>query len=144
MKGLFIPGITAEMFRSGCLESIESLISEDEIFNIDYNPRHIPAIRDKLWEIQRCSNCILKPEKKIVEIKPQWIPTAERLPEEKVEVLVTVEVDGKKYIENGILSGVNHGQWETIYDRYEIDVYGRNRNSKIVAWMESPKPYGGE
>lgn len=61
VKGLFIPGITAEMFRSGCLESIENLMLEDEIFNIDYDPRHIPAIRDKLWEIQQCSNCILKP-----------------------------------------------------------------------------------
>ena len=83
MKGLFIPGITAEMFRSGCLESIESLMSEAEIFNIDYDPRHIPAIRDKLWEIQQCSNCILKPEKKIVEIKSQWIPLKEKLPNDK-------------------------------------------------------------
>lgn len=35
MKGLFIPGITAEMFRNGCLESIEALMSEGKIFDIE-------------------------------------------------------------------------------------------------------------
>jgi len=38
MKGLFIPEITAEMFRSGCLESIEALMAEGEIYDIDYEP----------------------------------------------------------------------------------------------------------
>ena len=38
MKGLFIPGITAEMFRNGCLESIEALMAEGEIYDIDYSP----------------------------------------------------------------------------------------------------------
>ena len=38
MKGLFIPEITAEMFRNGCLESIEALMAEGEIYNIDYSP----------------------------------------------------------------------------------------------------------
>lgn len=36
MKGLFIPGITAEMFRNGCLEGIEALMAEGEIYDIDY------------------------------------------------------------------------------------------------------------
>ena len=36
MKGLFIPGITAEMFRNGCLEGIETLMAEGEIYDIDY------------------------------------------------------------------------------------------------------------
>ena len=36
MKGLFIPEITAEMFRNGCLESIEALMAEGEIYDIDY------------------------------------------------------------------------------------------------------------
>lgn len=35
MKGLFIPGITTEMFRNGCLESIEALMSEGKIFDIE-------------------------------------------------------------------------------------------------------------
>ena len=38
MKGLFIPDITAEMFRNGCLESIEELMAEGEIYDIEYSP----------------------------------------------------------------------------------------------------------
>ena len=38
MKGLFIPGITAEMFRNGCLESIEELMARGEMFDIEYLP----------------------------------------------------------------------------------------------------------
>lgn len=46
MKGLFIPGITAEMFRGGCLESIEALMAEGEIYDIECDPsaqRWIPC-----------------------------------------------------------------------------------------------------
>lgn len=38
MKGLFIPEITAEMFRNGCLESIEALMTDGEIYDIEYEP----------------------------------------------------------------------------------------------------------
>ncbi len=38
MKGLFIPDITEEMFRNGCLESIEALMAEGKIYDIDYSP----------------------------------------------------------------------------------------------------------
>ena len=38
MKGLFIPEITAEMFREGCFESIETLIAEGEMYDIEYSP----------------------------------------------------------------------------------------------------------
>lgn len=38
MKGLFIPEVTAEMFRNGCLESIEALMAEGEIYDIEYSP----------------------------------------------------------------------------------------------------------
>ena len=37
MKGLFLPEITTEDFRDGCLESIEALIGEGEIYDIDYS-----------------------------------------------------------------------------------------------------------
>ena len=36
MKGLFIPEITAEMFKSGCLEIIEALMAVGEIYDIEY------------------------------------------------------------------------------------------------------------
>lgn len=38
MKGLFIPEITTELFRNGCLESIEELMTEGKIYDIDYSP----------------------------------------------------------------------------------------------------------
>lgn len=47
MKGLFIPEITAEMFKNGCLESIEALMAEGEIYDIDYP-----------LEQQPCEDCI--------------------------------------------------------------------------------------
>ena len=37
MKGLFLPEITTEMFKDGWLESIEALIGEGEIYDIDYS-----------------------------------------------------------------------------------------------------------
>lgn len=43
MKGLFIPEITAEMFRNGCLESIETLMAEGEIYDIDYSLEQEPC-----------------------------------------------------------------------------------------------------
>ncbi len=36
MKGLFIPGITAKMFRDASLESIATLMAEGKIHDIDY------------------------------------------------------------------------------------------------------------
>ena len=33
-----MPEITAEMFRNGCLESIEALMAEGEIYDIEYSP----------------------------------------------------------------------------------------------------------
>ena len=39
MKGIFIPEITVEMFRNGCLESIETLMTEGEIYDIEYDPK---------------------------------------------------------------------------------------------------------
>ena len=51
MKGLFIPEITAEMFRNGCLESIEALMEEGEIYDIEYS-KWIP-ISERLPEVNQ-------------------------------------------------------------------------------------------
>ena len=66
MKGLFIPGITAEMFRitakmfrNSCLESIETLMAKGIMYDIDYTG---------------------------------WIPVGERLPEKSGHYIVTEKV----------------------------------------------------
>lgn len=61
MKGLFIPEITTEMFRNGCLESIEALMAECKIYDIDYQQPCEDAISrkavldklNKLIEVER-------------------------------------------------------------------------------------------
>lgn len=62
MKGIFIPEITVEMFRDGCLESIEALMAEGEIYDIEY-------------------------DFKSAEPKPEWIPCSEELPKNGTSVL---------------------------------------------------------
>lgn len=52
MKGLFIPEITAEMFRNGCLESIEALMAEGEIYDIECDPSA------DVVEVVRCADCV--------------------------------------------------------------------------------------
>lgn len=60
MKGLFIPEITAEMFRNGCLEGIEALMAEGEIYDIDYETErkkgHYVGEADAV-EVVRCDQC---------------------------------------------------------------------------------------
>lgn len=54
MKGLFIPDITAEMFRNGCLESIEALMAEGKIYDIDYSPKNkLEKIRKTLDDLDK-------------------------------------------------------------------------------------------
>jgi hypothetical protein len=43
MKGLFIPGITAKMFRDACLETIETLMTEGAIYDINIDIDYGPA-----------------------------------------------------------------------------------------------------
>lgn len=112
MKGLFIPEITAEMFRNGCLESIESLMAEGEIYDIDYEP------------------------------EPQWIPCKERLPEIGDTYIVTgVQKDThEKEWHYFVDVASNYGDyiddyWDTFNDWIE------GQETHIVAWMPLPKPY---
>lgn len=53
MKGLFIPEITAEMFRNGCLESIEALMAEGKVYDIEYSSwvsvhKRLPKINQRV------------------------------------------------------------------------------------------------
>ena len=49
MKGLFIPDITTEMFRNGCLEGIEALMAEGELYDIEYNPKQPTIEPEPQW-----------------------------------------------------------------------------------------------
>lgn len=122
MKGLFIPDITAEMFRSGCLESIEALMAKGEIYDIDYEPEQ------------------------------RWISCEERLPEEGQLVLTTIRgtdvirvkdgetledaIDRSRKIVRVSVGFIGSDGW------YGVDGY-----PEIVApcaWKPLPEPYKGE
>ena len=47
MKGLFIPGITAKMFRDASVESIAELMADGKIYDIDYQEPCEDAISRK-------------------------------------------------------------------------------------------------
>ena len=62
MKGLFIPGITTEMFRNASVESVAELITEGKVYDIDYqDPKmgHWVVVDDKYGDnsICECSEC---------------------------------------------------------------------------------------
>lgn len=45
MKGLFIPGITAKMFRDASVESVAELMADGEIYDIDYQGIRIQQLK---------------------------------------------------------------------------------------------------
>ena len=124
MKGLFIPEITAEMFRNGCLESIEALMAEGGIYDIEYDPE------------QKTGG---------------WVLCSERLPESsrvwRTEYLATVFCAQWKEKtktmcvewENITVSGKAISRW--IWNNRLFP-----KECEIIAWMPLPKPMkvGGE
>ena len=129
MKRIFIPEITVEMFRNGCLESIEELMAEGEIYDIDYS-RWIPITdrpmtneeEKKLCEKWGIEEGILEDWEKRVFTCP--------LPEDGQEILISVG----RYVHEDICSwddgccGLeNNGDWDG-----------------IDAWMPKPEPYKKE
>ena len=64
MKGLFIPEITAEMFRNGCLESIEALMAEGEIYDIEYS-KWIP-VSERLPKEHTCGDGFIDPSEYVL------------------------------------------------------------------------------
>lgn len=75
----------------------------------------------------------------------KWIPVSRDLPEPRwKDVLVTREYKGaddgnkdKRYVEVASMCG---DEWVSYSDEYKI----HPKNHKVIAWMELPKPYGGE
>lgn len=61
MKGLFIPGITAKMFRDASVESVAELMADGKIYDIDYQEpkmgRWVVAEAFGFGNICECSKC---------------------------------------------------------------------------------------
>lgn len=117
LKGIFIPGITVEMFRDGCLESIEELMAEGEIYDIEYDPES-------------------------AEPEPHWIPCSERLPNENDYNSCMECLDGAVwyFTENGAM-GLGYyyestKEWATIGEL--------STDGKVIAWQPLPEPYQPE
>lgn len=62
MKGIFIPEITVEEFRNGCLEAVETLMAEGTILDMDTDDarpkthwiRHDEPEDGTYYECERC------------------------------------------------------------------------------------------
>lgn len=123
MKGLFIPEITAEMFRNGCLESIETLMAEGEIYDIEY-----PLEQEEQTE---------------------WIPVEDRLPEiiyyaQQNEVHCSDEVVAQIYDRQLDVSYCEILRYcEDGDDKFWANTIFRIKNT-VIAWMPLPKPYRGK
>lgn len=113
MKGLFIPEITAEMFRNGCLEGIEALMAEGEIYDIDYTG-WIPFKKRPLTDEEK-------------QEYPDWTYIFDcPLPEDEEEILLT----------NGV-----HVWTDTFINDGECYLDGGDDIDDDMAWMPMPKPY---
>ena len=125
MKGLFIPDITAEMFRNGCLESIEALMAEGEIYDIEYSPwipiKMRPGTDEEYEEFSLCGDCP-REDFRVFECQ---------LPDDDQEVLVTT-------------------RWgDVCIDTWHRDVdccYFENNSDDedVIAWMPLPERYEPE
>ena len=116
MKGIFIPEITAEMFRNGCLESIEALMAEGEIYDIEYS-RWIP-VSERLPE-EYGEYMITWTTSNSLARKEGFLGTAE------------YELSGEYDHENNRFKG----EWI-------LEDYIKNYSDvKVTAWMPLPKPY---
>lgn len=51
MKGMFVPDITAEEFKNGCLEAVEALIAEGEVYDIEYPLQRWIPVNERLPEL---------------------------------------------------------------------------------------------
>lgn len=74
---------------------------------------------------------------------PKWTPVTEALPEEDMEVLVTVRFDGTQdvkpsvYVETASQIG---GTWTSYTDEWKVSPSKHH----VIAWMPLPEPWRGE
>ena len=125
MKGLFIPGITAEMFRNGCLESIDALMADGEIYDIEYSP----------WIPVKWHN-ITDEERQREDYPKEWLTMLDcPMPNDEEEILVTV-----KSSKSGL-----HVEKDVCYvdDGFSLDS-GYDWIDDVTAWMPLPEPYKAE
>lgn len=166
MKGLFIPEITTEMFRNGCLEAIKALMVEGEIYDIDYDFKEREPCEDTISRqaaLDAVFNNAESPNKayKAIRILPpaqpeqRWIPFVLRpaTDEEKEEnpglnyyLDGKLPDDGQKILITVRLPGHEEVQVDEFYtdadgsyldSQYEI-------GTEAVAWMPMPEPYRKE
>ena len=129
MKGMFIPEITVEMFRNGCLESIEALMAEGEVYDIEYDP-------------------------KSAELKPEGIPCSERMPEEHDSIFAKLYGTEKwrdamfRKTSDTVICTVQYrdgtrqtAPCHTIDGEWNQSMKGMG---KVLAWMPLPETWRGE
>ena len=129
MKGIFIPDITAEMFRNGCLEGIEALMAEGEIYDIEYST-WIPVTYRPMTEEEEKELCEkLGIEEGILEDWEKRVFTC-RLPDDGQEILISFG----KYVYEDICS----------WDEYGCGLENNGDWDGVDAWMPKPEPYKKE
>ena len=115
MKGMFIPEITVEIFRNACLESIETLMAEGEVYDIEYDPK--------------------SEEQDVPDISfGKWVPCSERMPEETGAYLCTCKDAGRLII--------TLIKWQPRMKSWNLA--GARTYWKVIAWMPLPEPWKGE
>jgi len=129
MKGLFIPDITAEMFKNGCLESIEALMTEGEIYDIDYSPwipvRTRTMTKEEVKEFNESEF-----DYPMDEDKENWTYDC-CVPDEPCQVLITTAWDEVRCVEFG-------------RDGSFVWFEGFEDRDDVKAWMPLPEPYKAE
>ena len=122
MKGLFIPDITVEMFRNGCLESIELLMAEGELYDIDYSRwipiKMRPGTDEEYEEFSQYGDCP-REDFSVFECP---------LPDDEQEVLVTTRW-------GNVCVDIWHRDVDCCYFEDNSD------DDDVIAWMPLPEPY---